>query len=374
MELHRAVDLASAATPPAPSGWRVVPWRTIVGTVGVVLGTVALLAAILATARILLLVAVAGFFAIVLSPAVSWVQGHVRDRRSLATAIVMFSTAGIVIGLLVLIVLPVRHQAINIASDLPGTIDEAAQGNGPIGRAVTRLHLQSFVRDHQADLDRWAADLQGSSLSIARRVIDAIVTTLTIFVLTFLFLTQSSTLGASAMSLVPVRRREAVRRAGFDAARAVSGYMLGNLLISVIAGVSTFFVLLVLGVPNPVVLALVVAFADLVPLVGATIGAILASFAAFLHSSTAGVVSVIFFIVYQQFENNAIQPMVMSRTVRVNPLVVILSVLVGVELFGFVGALLAIPVAGALQVAVRAARQEARTEKLTLPDDASVLG
>src|SRR4029079_5667220 len=171
-------------------------------------------------------------------------------------------------------------------------------------------------------------------------------------VLTFLFLSQSTALGEHALSVIPERRRPAARRAANDAARAISGYMIGNLLINLIAGVTALLCLLILGVPNPIVLALWVAFADLVPLVGATIGAALAVFAAFLHSPTAGIVAIVFFVVYQQVENSALQPLVMSRTVQVNPLVVILSVLLGVEIFGIIGALLAIPVVGALQVAV----------------------
>lgn len=344
--------------PPRRHSWADVPWRTIIATVGVVVVTAAAIALVAITLRIVIWVVIAGFFAIVLAPAVARVQRRVRGRRSLATAIVMFSSAIVVIGMLTVFALPVRHQAISAATDLPGTIDAAAQGKGPVGQAVQKLHLQSFVRDHQADIEKWANNLKGSTFSIARHVINILVGIVTVFVLTFLFLSQSSALGQAAMSVIPERRRPAVRRAAADAARAISGYMLGNLLISLIAGLTALVCLLVLGVPNPIVLALWVAFADLIPLVGATIGAALAVFAAFLHSPTAGIVTIIFFVVYQQLENSVLQPIVMSRTVRVNPLAVILSVLIGVELFGIAGALLAIPITGAIQVTVKAGRHE----------------
>jgi predicted PurR-regulated permease PerM len=239
-------------------------------------------------------------------------------------------------------------------------------GNGPVGHALETLHLQSFVRDHQQDIENWANNLSGSSISIARQVISVVVAIVTIFVLTFLFLTQSESMGRTALSAFPARRRPAAKRAAADAAHAVSGYMLGNLLISLIAGLTALVCLVALGVPNPIVLALWVAFADLIPLVGATIGAALAVLAAFLHSPTAGIVSIIFFVVYQQFENSVLQPLVMSRTVKVNPLVVILSVLIGVEVLGFVGAILAIPIVGALQVAARAGRQEYYQDRLRI--------
>src|SRR5437762_3790990 len=232
------VELLGPSASPRPDdlprrdSWADVPWRTIIATVGVVVVTAAAIALVAITLRIVIWVVIAGFFAIVLAPAVARVQRRVRGRRSLATAIVMFSSAIVVMGMLTVFALPVRHQAISAATDLPGTIDAAAQGKGPVGQAVQKLHLQSFVRDHQADIEKWANNLKGSTFSIARHVINILVGIVTVFVLTFLFLSQSSALGQAAMSVIPERRRPAVRRAAADAARAISGYMLGNLLIS----------------------------------------------------------------------------------------------------------------------------------------------
>ncbi|MEO5837501.1 MAG: AI-2E family transporter [Acidimicrobiales bacterium] len=369
------VQLLGTPAPPTPEEprrrqtWADVPWRTIVATVGVVLAAGVAIALITVTVRILIWIVIAGFFAIVLAPAVARVQAQVHGRRGVATSIVMFSSALLVIGLLTVFALPVRSQAISAATDLPGTIDAAAEGKGPVGQSVQKLHLQSFVQDHKSDIEQWADDLQSSSFSIARRVINIVVAIITVFVITFLFLTQSTTLGKAAIRLVPERRRPAALRAAADAARAISGYMIGNLLISLIAGISAFVCLLLLGVPNPIVLALWVAFADLIPLVGATIGAALAVFASFLHSPTAGIVAIVFFVIYQQIENSALQPLVMSRTVQVNPLAVILSVLIGVEVFGITGALLAIPIVGALQVAIRAGWHEYHQGHLRIDAD-----
>jgi predicted PurR-regulated permease PerM len=156
-----------------------------------------------------------------------------------------------------------------------------------------------------------------------------------------------------AVALVSERHRERVRTVAADAAKAVSGYMLGNFLISIIAGASTYIVLKILGVEYAEVLALWVAFADLIPMVGATLGAVPTIGVAFLHSTPAGIAALVFYVVYQQFENHFLQVTIMSRTVDVNPLTVLLSVLAGVELFGFLGALLAIPFAGVVQVIIR---------------------
>jgi predicted PurR-regulated permease PerM len=152
------------------------------------------------------------------------------------------------------------------------------------------------------------------------------------------------------VSALPQQRQERVRRVAADCAKAVTGYMTGNLVISVIAGTVTYVVLWIMGVPYRGVVALFVGFADLIPLVGATLGAVVAIAVAALHSLPAAIVVLVVFVVYQQLENHVLQPVIMSRTVELSALTVLVSILIGVELFGFLGALLAIPVAGVLHV------------------------
>jgi predicted PurR-regulated permease PerM len=338
--------------------WAEVPWRTIVGAVGVVVVTVATIELVLSSLRVVGWVAVAGFFAIVLAPLVKRVEQRIGGRRSLATGIVVVTTLASVIGIFALFLLPVRSQLINAVTDLPGTVQDAATGRGPAGQLVKRLHLVVFVRDHEKQLSDAAKRLNNSQFELAQAAFSVLIESATVTILTFLFLSQSSAMGRALSSLVAPRWRRQVRRVAIDAAAAVSGYMIGNLLVSLVAGTTAFVCLAALGVPNPVVLALWVAFADLIPLVGATIGAAVAVLAAFLESTPAGVVSLVFFVVYQQVENGAIYPAIMARTVKVNPLVVLLSVLLGVELFGVIGALLAVPLSGALLVLIKAVRRE----------------
>jgi predicted PurR-regulated permease PerM len=169
----------------------------------------------------------------------------------------------------------------------------------------------------------------------------------------WLMLTQSAVMARTSRRLIPERHRQTVTDISRQAASAVSGYMIGNLLISLCAGVAALIFLLIAGVPNPVVLALWVAFADLIPLVGAVLGAVVAVFAALLVSPGVGIAAIVFFLIYQQFENSVLQTQIMARTVKVNPLAVLVSVLLGVALFGFVGALLAIPLAGAISVVIK---------------------
>jgi predicted PurR-regulated permease PerM len=157
----------------------------------------------------------------------------------------------------------------------------------------------------------------------------------------------------NALSVLNPTKRDRVKAVASDCARALTGYVMGNLLISVVAGTLTFIALTIFGVPFAAVLALWTAFADLIPLVGATLGAIPTIGVAFLHSTSAGIGMLIFYIVYQQFENHVLQVVIMSKTVQINQLFVLVSVLIGVELLGFLGALLAIPAAGVIQVIAR---------------------
>lgn len=338
---------------PTPSGWAAVPWRTIAGAIGLVAAALLAAATIYVASRVMVWIAIAGFFAVVLARPVGWLQARTRLRRGSAIGLVVGLTVAAFVGLIALFVLPVRAQLVTVLTDLPGTVQDAAAGQGPVGRVVTRLHLEQLVRDNEASLTRAADSVQGSFPTIVRQAIETTFIIITIAVMTCIMLSQSSALARTATRALPLRHRTWITHVARDAALAVSGYMIGNLIISVCAGVAAFAILMILGVPSPVVLALWVAFADLIPLIGATLGAIVAVVAAFLVSPTAGIVAIVFFVLYQQFENSVLQIVVMARTVKVNPLVVLLSVLLGVELFGFVGALLAVPVAGALTVVVK---------------------
>ena len=335
---------------PRSTQWKNVPWRTIVATIGIVLTTALLIIAFYLASRVIVWTLIAGFFAVVLQPPVGWIERHVGCRRGLSVAVVILITVSALTGLIAMFILPVRHQLVAVVGDLPGTIQRTASGQGQFGRLATRTGLQSVVEKNQTSLVNAADSLKKSLPGYVGSALQSIFAVITIAVTTTLMLGQSQLLSRGVMRLVPIRHRTWVAQVGRDAASAVSGYMTGNLVISLCAGLFALIVLTILGVPSPLVLTLWVAFADLIPLVGATMGAVVAVIAAFFVSPTAGIVSLVLFALYQQFENSVLQTVIMSRTVRVSPLIVLLSVLIGVELFGFVGALLAVPLAGASSV------------------------
>ena len=333
------------AGPPQP-----IPWRTILATIGCVLATWAALVVVQHISRILMWIVVAAFFAVVLTPPVDFLEHRLRMPRALATVLVFLTGIVLLAAMLYTFITPIVDQSQEFVDNFPRYVEEAKDGRGPVGGLVKRYDLDRRLEERQDDLQQNLNRLGDSTLAIVRGVGNAVAATLTVVVLTILMLLSGPRMLRTALEALSPRTREHVRHVATDSAKAVTGYVAGNLLISVIAGCATFVFLLLAGIPFRGVLALWVAFADLIPLVGATLGAIPTVAVVFLHSTPAGIAAIIFFVVYQQFENHVLQVTIMSKTVDLNPLVVLVSVLVGVELSGVLGALLAIPVAGVIQV------------------------
>jgi predicted PurR-regulated permease PerM len=212
--------------------------------------------------------------------------------------------------------------------------------------------------------------LTGTALAITKSVVAIVIGTITITFLTFFMLLEGPAWLDRFYGLLPERSRPRWRSVGHDIYRTVGGYVTGNLLISLIAGTLTTVVLLAVGVPYAVALGVIVAILDLIPLAGATIAAVVIGTVAFLHSITAGIVVVVFFVVYQQIENHFLQPVIYGRTVQLSPLAVLISVLIGAKLAGILGALGAIPVAGAIQVLLVDWQRHRREHAPALPPDA----
>lgn len=316
----------------------------------VVVGSVALGVLLVWTLRqVLTLAVVAAFLAVVLSPPVNFLVRR-GLRRGLAT-VGVFAT--LVVLLLVLgyaFLRPIYASGRRFATDLPRLVEEAKRGEGRVGELVQRYNVEGFVEENAPRLRKSLDSSGGPVVRTLQRVANGLFGIVTILVLAvFMLLEGPGLLSQITTALEPERARR-LARIGADAAKAVTGYTAGNLAISLAAGSTSFVFLSLVGVPFALVLSLWVGVADLLPLIGATLGAIPTVLIAFLHSTGAGVAVLVYYVIYQQFENHFLQPAVMSRTVKLNPLWVLLAVLAGVELAGFLGALLAIPAAGVIQV------------------------
>ena len=322
--------------------------------IGLVLATMLLLELISQTRQVLTWIVIAVFFAVALHPAVTWLERHVSwIKRWLATLIVYLVAFVLIAGLITVFVVPLVKEGTQLADNVPGLISDIRAGRGPIGNLAERFHALDYIQSHAAQIRGYASGLGAPTLAALRGAATGVAGVVTIFVLSYLMVLEAPKVVEGFLALFSEDRAARIRRVGDDCAKTVTGYITGNLLISLICGVLTFGVLTIMHIPFAGLIALFVGLADLIPLVGATLGAVVALLAAFTHSLTAGIVVAVFFVVYQQLENHLLQPLIFARTVQLNPLAVLLAILIGVELAGILGALLAIPVAGIIQIIAR---------------------
>jgi predicted PurR-regulated permease PerM len=346
---------------------RHVPLLTILVTVGVVAVTYLAGTLIYRIKEIILLLVVAGFIALLLNPIVVLVQRRLFPRRGIAVAIVTLWATLVFIGLAVAFGYPLVNAITHLADSLPTYVANAQHGRGWIGHLVTRYHIQSWVQRNTPKLVSYAQSLSKPALSIGAGALSLVIELLTIFFLVLLILIEAPKMRAWILSQMRPARAAKATAVAAEVNQAVAGYMLGNLLTSLIAGIVVFVTLLVLGVPYPLLWGLWVALVDFLPMIGGALAGIPTALFAFTHSLTAGIVTAVVFLAYQQIENHILNPVIMSKTVKISPLLVLVAVLVGASLGslvgglfgGFVAALLAIPAAGALQVLVREAWQAA---------------
>ena len=324
--------------------------RTILQVTALLLCVALALWVLFKAIQIITWVFVALFLTLALNPAVGALEQR-GWRRGRATAVIFLAVILVLVALGFLFIPTLVHQITGFADAVPGYVNDLTKGKGPLGFLERKYHIVEKVR--QASGGGGVTKLAGGAsavLSLTQSVITAVVGTVTIVFLTIFMLLEGPTWWERGLTLVAPASRPRWRNVGRQIGRTVSGYVTGNLVISIVAGVSSAVVLLIMGVPFPFALGLLVAILDLIPLAGATLAGILLAIVGFLTSVTAGIVVLVFFILYQQLENHVLQPLVYGRTVQLSPLVVLIAILVGSQLAGVLGALGAIPVAGTLQI------------------------
>ncbi|MEU6797180.1 AI-2E family transporter [Nonomuraea wenchangensis] len=306
-----------------------------------------LVQALAASASVLILIVVSLFLAIGLNPAVRRLEERGLSRQwaiaAVFTAVIVFF-----VGFGVAVVPPLATQTGDFVTQLPTYIGELQ--NHPQIRALDQQYqlldrLQQYLLS--GDLGR---QVFGGLLGAAGVVVSAVFSALTVLILTLYLLASLRSITSLGYRLVPASRRERVQLLGDEVIKRIGGYVAGNLLISLIAGVTTFVFLSIARVPYALALSLIVAITDLIPLVGATIGAAIGTLVGLFVSVPTGIACLIFFIVYQQIENYLIAPRIMMSSVDVPAAVTIIAALIGGTLLGVVGALLAIPIAAAIQL------------------------
>ncbi|PZS02458.1 MAG: AI-2E family transporter [Pseudonocardiales bacterium] len=325
------------------------PFRMgFIGAIGA--GLVYLLYKALVVAEsVLILVVVAAFLAIGLNPLVSWLERH-SVRRGLAVGIVFIGALVFLGGFGYAVVPPIGHQVSQFIRELPDYVSRL-RNNRTVARLDAKWHFINRLKSYASS--GVGTTVATGVVGFGKAVASAIFNTVTVLILTLYFLSSFNQIKNTAFNLVPKSRRPRVVLLGNEILSRVGGYVGGAFVIALIAGGTSLLWLFLLGVPYPLALALIVTITDVIPLVGASIGAVIATTTAFFVSVPVGIGTAAFYLVYQQVENYFIYPRVMKRAVDVNPAAAIVGVLVGGAVFGVVGALLAIPTTAAIALILR---------------------
>jgi predicted PurR-regulated permease PerM len=328
--------------------------KTILRVCGIVILVAVSLEVVWIARHVISWIVIALFLALALNPLVAWIQHRTHLPRGFAIGVTYLIVMLFIVGIGATFVPKLVDETNGLVEATPNYVHDLTHGRGRLGFLERKYHVVEKVREQvkKGGTTR-ILGLSGTAVSVTKGIITVIAATVTIVFLTFFMLLEGGNWAERVYSTIPEPSQERWRRVGHDIYRTVGGYITGNLLISLIAGASITIVLLIMGVPYAVALGLLVAILDLIPLAGATVAGIVVATVAFLHSIPAGLVVTTFFILYQQLENHFLQPVIYGKTVQLSPLVVLVSVLVGAEIAGILGALAAIPVAGSIQVIVR---------------------
>jgi predicted PurR-regulated permease PerM len=299
---------------------------------------------------VIVLIVVSLFLAVGLNPLVEWLTA--RDmRRAVAIAIVFVGVIAAFVGFGFAVVPPAVEQSNEFVDELPSYLDDLREN-----RTIRQFDEDYGVIDRakeyvtSGDLGQ---RLFGGIVGVGRIVVGAVFSSLSVLIMTLYFLASLPSMKRQGYRLVPASRRQRVQLLTDEVLSRIGGYVSGALAVGLIAGITSYVFLSIAGVPYALALALFVAIFDLVPLVGATIAAVLVSLVGFTESVSVGIACVIFYVAYQQFENYVVYPRVMRRAVDVPAPLTVVAVLIGGALLGVIGALLAIPTAAALLLVIR---------------------
>lgn len=295
---------------------------------------------------VLVLIGLALFIAVGLNPILVFLV-HRGLSRGLAVAIVTLGFA-IAIGAFVFAAVPpVSHEVQNLVTNYPRYKSELASGRGWAGNLVARLHLTGYFKG-KSKLD--LTSLTGGVLGAGKMVLSLGVATVSVVVLTVYFFIALPGVKRLWLSLVPISRRQRVEVLTEEVFDRVGGFMLGNLLTSVVAGIGTYIWLSVFGVPYALLLAMFVALFDLIPMVGSTIAGVVVTAISLTKGFPVAIATGVFYMVYRLLEDYLLNPRVMKHTVKVSPGLTIIATLIGGTLLGLVGALVAIPAAATIEL------------------------
>jgi predicted PurR-regulated permease PerM len=330
--------------------------RTVIRVILLVLSAVLLLLAIRQAAHALTLIFISFFLALALNAPVHWISSKIpgkrKGNRTLATAF-SFLIVVVFLGLfLASIIPPLIRQTTSFVEAVPGIVDDLRNNDNSLGQFVDKYNLESQVDKISEQASEQASKATSSALTTVGRVGGGIVSLLTVLVITFMMLTEGPRWINIIRRLTPDEREAHLETLGRSMYRVIKGYVNGQVILAFIAAILILPVLVIMHVSYPFALVVVVFICGLIPMIGHTIGAIIVTIVALFTSPLSAIIVLGYYILYQQIENYAIQPKVQANTTDMSPLLVFVSVVIGVSFSGILGGLLAIPIAGCLKILV----------------------
>jgi predicted PurR-regulated permease PerM len=333
-----------------------VSFETFAKVIAMVVGTIILLMAVRKASHALLLIFVAFFLALALNAPVNWLSqrlpGKRRGSRSLATSLSFLLVIVLLGGFLASVVPPLARQTQSLTTAAPRLIENFRGQDSQVGRIIRRYHLQNEVTSVANQLSARLKNSGGTAFSTIQRIGTSVFSSLTILVLTFMMLVEGPGWLRFLRDIIPDRRHRLADRLALEMYGVIKGFVNGQVILAAIAAVLVSPGLFILHVSYPVALVVVVFVCGLIPMVGHTIGAIIVTTVALFHSTSAAIIILAYYILYQQIENYLVQPRIQANSTNMSPLLVFLAVVVGVSFGGLFGALVAIPFAGCVRIVV----------------------
>lgn len=330
--------------------------RTIFRIITAAIVAIVFFAAVRHSAHTLTLIGVALFLSLALNAPVHWLAQHLpgkrRGDRGLATGLSIVIVLILLGAFLAVIVPPLVSQTNKFIKAAPGLVEQVRGQDSSVGKFVRQHHLESQVNKLSQQLSNRVDNISGSAVSTISHIGSSIFATLTVIVLTVMMLAEGPRWRRIFEQLIPDRHSARSKRLAHDMHRVIQGYVNGQVLLATIASLLIVPMLFILHISNPLALMVIVFICGLIPLVGHTIGAIIITTVALFHSVTAAIIILAYYILYQQIENYVVQPRIQANATNMSALLVFISVILGANFGGLLGALVAIPVMGCIRVAV----------------------
>lgn len=319
-------------------------------------GTIVLLVAVRRAAHALLLIFIAFFLALALNAPVHWLSkrlpGKRRGSRSLATSLSFLIVVLLLGGFIASIAPPLVRQTESFVNAAPHLVRDFRSQDSETGRIIRKYHLEKQVDTFSKQLSARLKNSGGTAFSTLQKVGNSAFSLLTIFVLTFMMLVEGPRWFKFFQDITPDKHEARMNRLLTEMYKVVKGYVNGQVILAALASVLIMPAILILHISYPIALMVVVFICGLIPMVGHTIGAIIVTTVALFHSTSAAIIILAYYILYQQLENIFIQPRIQANSTNMSPLLVFMSVVVGVSFGGLFGGLVAIPVAGCIRILV----------------------